>query len=307
MSAREVHDWGLREVERVFAEMTEVATDAGFSGDVAGYGEFLNNDPQFVAPDMESHQNNVRAICKEIDSHIPSFFNRIPRITYTVNCIPPDLSESMPPAYAQPSPADNSAPGIFWLSGIPSRCPTWFYRSLALHEAWPGHLMQIALMQENEELPKFRRSGALKYTACIEGWAMYCENLGIDMGIYMSPHDHFGRLLFEMWRSVRLVVDTGIHSLGWSRDKALKYAIEHVAIPREALEWEVDRYIALPGQALAYQPGNLKFRDLRARTEQRLGESFNIRDFHNQLISSGPVTLPILDNLVEHWLTQQAG
>ena len=135
---------------------------------------------------------------------------------------------------------------------------------------------------------------------------MYCENLGIDMGMYKTPHDHFGRLLFEMWRSVRLVVDTGIHSLGWTREEALAYAVERVAIPRQTLEGEIDRYIALPGQALAYQPGNLKFRELRHRAEQRLGEKFDIREFHDQLISSGPVTLPVLDTLVENWLGQQA-
>ena len=306
MSPEDVHELGLEEVARLSEQMATIAADAGFAGNVSAYGEFLNTDEQFVAPDTETHQRDVRAICKEIDSHIPAYFRRIPRITYTVKCISPDLSANMPPAYAQPSPADNSAPGVFWLSGIPARCPTWFYTSLALHEAWPGHLMQIALMQENESLPRFRRNGALKYTACIEGWAMYCENLGIDMGMYKTPHDHFGRLLFEMWRSVRLVVDTGIHSMGWTREEALAYAVERVAIPRQTLEGEIDRYIALPGQALAYQPGNLKFRELRHRAEQRLGEKFDIREFHDQLISSGPVTLPVLDTLVENWLGQQA-
>ncbi|MDJ0653336.1 MAG: DUF885 domain-containing protein [Xanthomonadales bacterium] len=303
--ADEIHQLGLDEVERVHADIESVATEAGFNGDVAAYQQYVTQDPAFVSPDPATHLQAVQVICKEIDLLVPSFFSQVPRITYGVRLIPEALSDSMPPAYAQPSPADNSAPGVFWLSGIPAKCPTWFYRSLALHEAWPGHLMQIALMQEQMDLPKFRRNGALKYTACIEGWAMYCESLGTEMGIYQSPHDHFGRLLGEMWRAVRLVVDTGIHARNWSRQKALQYAVERVAIPVETLEAEIDRYIALPGQALAYQPGNLKFRELRRRAESRLGDQFDVRQFHNQLISCGPVTLPILDQLMEHWMATQ--
>ena len=304
-TADEIHELGLREVDRVAGEMEAVAAEAGFAGRVGEYQQFVTNDDSFTAPDVATHLQDVQAICKEIDLQIPAFFDEVPRITYGVRLIPEAISESMPPAYAQPSPADNSAPGIFWLSGIPAKCPTWFYRSLALHEAWPGHLMQIALMQEQASLPKFRRNGALKYTACIEGWAMYCESLGTEMGIYKTPHDHFGRLLGEMWRSVRLVVDTGIHARGWSRDEALAYAVERVAIPRDTLEAEIDRYIALPGQALAYQPGNLKFRELRQRAEKWLGDRFDIRRFHNQLIACGPVTLPVLDDLIEGWLKRQ--
>lgn len=304
-TAEDIHQLGLEEVERLSVELEGVAADAGFAGRLAQYQDFMTTDPGFIAKDVDAHLNEVLAICKEIDLQIPAFFSRVPRITYGVKCIPEKLSETMPPAYAQPSPADNSAPGVFWLSGLPEKCPRWFYRSLALHEAWPGHLMQIALMQEREDLPKFRRNGALKYTACIEGWAMYCETLGNEMGIYKTPHDQFGRLLGEMWRSVRLVVDTGIHTKNWSRDKALDYMGARVAIPKPTVEAEIDRYIALPGQALAYQPGNLKFRELRARAEQRLGDRFDIRHFHNQLLATGPVTLPILDDAIEHWLAQQ--
>ncbi|MEO1034287.1 MAG: DUF885 domain-containing protein [Pseudomonadota bacterium] len=305
MSADEVHALGLSEVERVSEEISSVAKEAGFDGRPDEYSEFLTNDEQFVASDLETHLNEVRSICKEIDLQVPAFFCEVPRITYGVRLIPMELSNTLPPAYAQPSPADNSAPGVFWLTSIPSKCPNWFYRSLALHEGWPGHLMQIALMQEQAGLPKFRRNGALKYTACIEGWAMYCETLGAEMEIYKTPHDHYGRLLGEIWRSVRLVVDTGIHTKGWSRDKAIQYTGDRVAIPKDTLEAEIDRYIALPGQALAYQPGNLKFRELRKRAEDRLQDRFDIRQFHNQLIATGPVTLPILDDLIEHWIGQQ--
>ena len=305
MSADDVHELGLREVERVSGEIASIAAEAGFADRVADYREYLTSDDRFVTADLDQHVSEVRAICKEIDLQVPSFFSEVPRITYGVQLIPDELSNTLPPAYAQPSPADNSAPGIFWLTSIPSKCPNWFYRSLALHEGWPGHLMQIALMQEQTGLPKFRRNGALKYTACIEGWAMYCESLGSEMDIYKTPHDHYGRLLGEIWRSVRLVVDTGIHTRGWTRDEAIKYTGDRVAIPKDTLEAEIDRYIALPGQALAYQPGNLKFRELRARAERRLQDRFDIRRFHNQLIRSGPVTLPILDDLIEDWIEQQ--
>lgn len=305
MSADEVHELGLSEVERVSDEISAVAAQAGFADRVADYRHYLTNDAAFVTDDLQDHLNEVRSICKEIDLQVPAFFSEVPRSTYGVRLIPMELSGTLPPAYAQPSPADNSAPGVFWLTSIPSKCPKWFYRSLALHEGWPGHLMQIALMQEQAELPKFRRNGALKYTACIEGWAMYCESLGSEMDIYKSPHDHYGRLLGEMWRSVRLVVDTGIHTRGWTREQAIKYTGDLVAIPPETLEAEIDRYIALPGQALAYQPGNLKFRELRQRAERRLQDRFDIRKFHNQLISSGPVTLPILDDLIEDWISRR--
>lgn len=305
MTADDAHELGLQEVDRVSEEIDGIADQAGFSNRADEYREFLTANDAFVTHDLDTHLNEVRSICKEIDLQVPAFFSEVPRITYGVRLIPAELSNTLPPAYAQPSPADNSAPGVFWLTSIPSKCPNWFYRSLALHEGWPGHLMQIALMQEQTALPKFRRNGALKYTACIEGWAMYCETLGTEMDIYKTPHDHYGRLLGEIWRSVRLVVDTGIHTRGWTRDQAIKYTGDRVAIPKDTLEAEIDRYIALPGQALAYQPGNLKFRELRTRAEKRLQDHFDIREFHNQLIASGPVTLPILDDLTEAWIVQQ--
>ena len=305
LTALEVHELGLGEVARVQGEIDTLAADAGFGGDSSAYRRYLSSERAFIAPDPETHLARVRALCKRIDAHLPAYFGKLPRITYGVECIPPGLSASMPPAYAQPSPADHSAPGIFWLNGNTEKCPTYLYPSLALHEAWPGHLMQIALMQEQKQLPKFRRHGSLKYTACIEGWAMYCEQLGIPMGLYATPHEHFGRLNMELWRSVRLVVDTGIHILGWTRDQAISYMADRVCLPLPAVASEIDRYVALPGQALAYQPGNLKFRELRARAERALGDRFDLRSFHDALIAAGPVTLTVLDELVSHWLEQQ--
>jgi len=305
VTAEQVHQLGLSEVARLKAEIEEVAAAAGYAGQTAAYRTFLATDKSFLANSKEELLERMQVMCKHIDSLIPAYFGRLPRITYGVKSIPEGLAAGLPPAYAQPSPADNSSPGIFWLTSLPEKCPNYMYPGLALHEAWPGHLMQIALMQELDHLPKFRRNGALKYTACIEGWAMYCERLGTPMGLYPTPHENFGRLNMEMLRAARLVLDTGIHAYGWTRDRAIDYFSEHVSVPMEMITSEVDRYIALPGQALAYQPGNLKIRELRERCEHALGDDFDIRKFHDALIAAGPVTLGVLDDLMTDWLASQ--
>ncbi|MCA3254882.1 MAG: DUF885 domain-containing protein, partial [Alphaproteobacteria bacterium] len=184
------------------------------------------------------------------------------------------------------------------------RCPSYMHLPIALHEAWPGHLMHIAMLQEAAGLPDFRRHSAVRYTVAIEGWALYCETLGIEMGLYDSPDQHFGRLQMEMWRAVRLVVDTGLHWLRWPRAKALAYFTDRVAIPADTAAQEIDRYIAMPAQALAYQIGNLKMRELRARAEAALGPRFSVRDFHAALIGGGAATLPVLDMIVDDWIAR---
>jgi uncharacterized protein (DUF885 family) len=226
-------------------------------------------------------------------------------MTYGIESMPESVAERMPLAYAQPNPGDRSAPGIFWITSLPEKCPSTIHVPTALHEAWPGHLMHIALMQEAEHLPAFRRHGAIRYPACIEGWAIYCENLGLDMGLYEAPHQHYGRLEMEIWRALRLVVDTGIHWRGWSREQAVDTMARSMAMARPGIEAEVDRYICWPGQALAYQVGNLEYRRLRRSAEERLGEDFTIREFHDTLLSAGAVSLPVLRDLVEEWLTRQ--
>jgi uncharacterized protein (DUF885 family) len=178
---------------------------------------------------------------------------------------------------------------------------------LALHEAWPGHLMHLALMQELDHLPDFRRYGAMGYSACLEGWALYCERMGEEMGFYDTPDKLYGRLEMEMWRALRLVVDTGIHAMGWSREAAIDLMLQHMAMPRVTIEAEVDRYIGMPGQALAYQIGNRKFCDLRERAEARLRNRFDRRAFHDALMACGPVTLDVLDECVESWIEQRLG
>jgi uncharacterized protein (DUF885 family) len=301
----EVHALGLAEVARLEREIEAVAGDAGYAGNVSGYRAFLASDPQFVAPSRDALRESIEALCKRVDRRIPEFFGLIPRITYGVQSIPDAVSARMPPAYAQPSPADGTSAGIFWISGLPSKAPSYLHPALVVHEAWPGHLMHLALLNEQTALPAFRRYGAVKYTACVEGWALYCEMLGVEMGTYTTPHEHYGRLEMQMWRAVRLVVDTGIHWYGWSREQAVAYMAERLSLSRETIEGEVDRYAALPAQALGYQIGGLKVGELRQRAEAQLGARFKHRDFHAAVMSAGAVTLPVLDDLVSDWLQRQ--
>jgi uncharacterized protein (DUF885 family) len=301
-----IHQLGLAEVARLEVEIASVAAQAGYANHLVGYRHFLASDAQFIAPSAEALREQMEVVSKRIDGLLPGFIGRLPRITYGVQTIPAAVSERMPPAYAQPNPADRSAGGIYWVSSLPHKCPSYLHVPLALHEGWPGHLMHMALMQEMTSLPAFRRANFNKYSACLEGWALYCETLGIEMGLYHTPHQHYGRLDMEMWRACRLVVDTGIHLKGWSRTQAIEYMLARLSLSRSTIEAEVDRYIAMPAQALAYQIGNLKFRELRSRAQARLGERFDVRAYHDQLMAAGPVTLPLLEELVDHWLDQQA-
>lgn len=301
LSPEEIHELGLSEVDRIERAMQDVAAEAGYPGDLPGYRRFLASE-RFVAPSKEALREQLEVLCKRIDGRIPTYFGRIPRITYGVESIPEAAAEQLPPAYAQPSPADRSSAGLFWITSLPERCPASMHLPIALHEAWPGHLMHIALTQESDELPAFRRHGAIRYPACVEGWAIYCESLGVDMGLYATPHQHYGRLDMEMWRALRLVVDTGIHWFSWSRERAVETMAERMALPRPTIEAEVDRYVCWPGQALAYQIGNLEFRGLRALAESRLGARFALRAFHDELLSAGPASLPVLRDLVELWV-----
>lgn len=300
LASEEIHALGLKEVERIEAEMAAVA-----DCDLDSFRERLRTDEQQFAESGEALRGQIEILSKRIDGRIPEFFGHLPRMTYGIRSIPEAIAEKMPPAYAQPNPADAGAAGIHWVTSIPGKCPRYMHIPLALHEAWPGHLMHLALIQEMEHLPSFRRYGALRYSACLEGWALYSERLGEEMGLYDSPESRYGRLEMEMWRAVRLVVDTGIHALGWSRERAIRYFETYMAMPCSTIEGEIDRYIGWPGQALAYQLGNLKFHEIRRRTETALGDDFRIRDFHDALMRTGPVTLPVLDQLMQGWTADQ--
>ena len=301
----DIHRLGIDEVARLELEIAQVAADAGFAGDVDGYRRFLAEDAQFAVGSKEELRASLESLCKRVDLKIPAFFKRIPRITYGVELMPEAIAASMPAGYAQPSPGDGSTAGVFWANSLVSKCRSYMHVPLVVHEAWPGHLMHIALMQEQKSLPAFRRHGAMKYTACVEGWALYCESLAIEMGLYETPHQHYGRLEMEMWRAVRLVVDTGIHAYGWGRDQAIDYMSARLTLDRASIEGEVDRYAALPGQALAYQIGNLKMRALRKRAEDVLGARFSHRTFHEAVMTAGGVTLQILEDVIEDWLARE--
>lgn len=300
-----IHALGLAEVERITGEMLAVAADAGCEGDLAEFRRRLQTDNSQVAESGEALREQIEILSKRIDARIPEFFGRVPRTTYGVQSIPEAIAEKMPPAYAQPNPADGSMSGVHWITSVPGKCPRYMHLPLALHEAWPGHLMHLALIQEMDQLPDFRRFGGMRYSACLEGWALYCEHLGEEMGFYDTPEKRYGRLEMEIWRAVRLVVDTGIHAKGWSREQAIAYFQANMAMSLDTITAEVDRYIGLPGQALAYQIGNLKFREIRARAEAALGDRFRIRDFHDALMAAGSVTLPVLEALIEDWTARQ--
>lgn len=301
----QIHELGLAEVARVELEIERVAADAGFAGDVAGYRRFLLTDPQFVAPDADTLRMQLEVLCKRVDAKIPAFFRRIPRITYGVETIPAAASASLPSAYALPASPGGTAAGMIYVNGLPGKCPAYLHPALVVHEAWPGHLMHIGLMAELDHLPAFRRYGASKHTACVEGWALYCEQLGLELGVYQTAHHHYGRYEMEMWRACRLVVDTGIHLHGWSREQSIDYMATRLTLGRDTIAAEVDRYAALPGQALAYQIGGLKFRELRARAENALGDDFDLRAFHEAVMTVGGVTLPVLEDVVDAWIAEQ--
>lgn len=302
----EIHDLGHAEVARLEGELAAVAAEAGYAGDLPRYRQWLASDAR-VETSAEALRERVEALCKRIDGRIPEFFGRIPRITYGVASMPAAVAERMPPAYAQPNPADRTAPGVYWVTSLPARYPPHLLVPITLHEAWPGHLMHIALMQEADGLPAFRRHGALRHLVCLEGWALYCEQLGMNMGLYRTPHQHYGRLESELWRAVRLVVDTGIHWYNWTRAQAIEYMASRLALPLATIEAEVDRYIGWPGQALMYQLGNLEFRALRERAARRLGDRFDLRRFHDAVMAAGALTLPVLRDVMDAWVDEQAG
>jgi uncharacterized protein (DUF885 family) len=306
MVADEIHALGLAEVSRIDAAMAALAGESGFGDDLPGYRHFLTTDPQFIAADSDALRERVEILCKRIDAKIPAYFSRIPRITYGVDVAPAAMSASLPPAYAQPAPSGGASAGIFWVNGLVEKCPTYILPAMAVHEAWPGHLMHIGMMAELDDLPAFRRNGAVKYTACVEGWALYCEQLGIELGVYATPHEHFGRLEMEMWRACRLVVDTGIHAFDWPRARAIAFLTDHLSLSPETIAAEVDRYIALPGQALAYHIGGLRVRAMRERAEKALSSRFSLRTFHETVMTAGPATLPVLDDIVDAWIAEAA-
>jgi uncharacterized protein (DUF885 family) len=304
LTPEEIHKIGLSEVARISAEMNAVIKETGFQGDFPAFLVFLRTDPRFYAKTPEELLSRASRIAKRIDGKLPSLFKTLPRLPYTVEPVPADIA----PKYTSGryvGPAQGSTqPGIYWVNTymLESR-PLYNLEALTLHEAVPGHHLQISLSRELGDLPNFRRFSYISSFG--EGWGLYCEWLGIEAGIYQDPYANFGRLTYEMWRACRLVVDTGIHSMGWTRQQAIEYLATRTALPLHEVETEVDRYISWPGQALAYKLGELKIKELRKRAEVAFGTRFDVREFHDVVLGSGAVPLSVLESNVDRWIDSQ--
>ncbi|MBP1986824.1 DUF885 domain-containing protein [Halolamina salifodinae] len=298
----DVHQTGLEEVERIREEMLEVIDDAGFEGNFDEFVEFLRNDPQFYPDSEEELLGEAKAVAKDVDGRLPSLFtlDAMPTRPYGVEPVPEDIAPSYTSGRYVSNPTESDS-GTFWLNtyGLDSR-PLYALPALFLHEAVPGHHHQIAHTTENEKVSEFRRDNLVN--AYIEGWALYAERLGLELDVYETPYEQFGRLSNEMWRACRLVVDTGIHTKGWSPEKAREFMAENTALSMHNVRTEVDRYVAWPGQSLAYKMGEIKVRDLRREAEDELGAQFDVRAFHETFLESGPVPLPTLAANVREWI-----
>lgn len=304
LTPNEIHDIGLREVERIRGEMQGVIQEVGFDGDIAAFNAFLRSDPQFYYDSPEALLEGYQAVSKRLDPGLVKLFGNLPRAPYGVRPIPDEEAPDTTTAYYMRPAADGSRPGWYYVNLYkPEVRPKFEMEVLSVHESVPGHHLQIALAQELTGLPEFRRNGG--FTAFIEGWGLYSERLGYDMGLYTDPYSRYGQLVYDMWRAVRLVVDTGIHYFGWSRQKAIDYFISNAAKSEADIINEIDRYIGWPGQALAYKIGQMKMLELRANAETALGERFDIRSFHDHMLGAGGLPLDILEVRMGDWLTQQ--
>ncbi|MBN8430234.1 DUF885 domain-containing protein [Microbulbifer salipaludis] len=306
LSPEEIHRIGLEEVRRIRGEMDRIIQKTGFDGDFKAFTEFLRNDPQFYYDNKEDLLKDYRDIAKRIDGELPALFGTLPRLPYGVKPIPGYSEKSQTTAYYQPGSMEAGRAGVFFANtyNLKSR-PKWEMEALTVHEAMPGHHLQIALAQEQGDIHPLRRNKF--YTGFVEGWGLYSESLGYDLGLYTDPYNEFGALTYDMWRAVRLVVDTGMHQLGWSRDEAIQYFVNNSAKPEHDIVVEIDRYLVWPGQALAYKVGQLKIKEIRARAEQALGNNFDIRQFHDALLGAGALPLNVLESRMNDWIESQGG
>ncbi|MCK0128564.1 DUF885 domain-containing protein [Erythrobacter sp. F6033] len=303
MTPDEVHNLGLSEVARIRSEMVEVATEAGFDTREA-FIEHLRTDPQYYMTDEQEYLEYTQALAKKIDGFMPKLFGRLPRQPYTVLPIPAANAAGNTTAYYEPGSLETGQAGIYRLNLTElDQRPLWELPALGVHEAVPGHHHQIALQQELDIHP-LRANGTF-FTAFVEGWGLYSERLGIEMGLYDTPAKQMGRLSYEMWRATRLVVDTGLHSKGWSKQQAVDYMLDNTALSPANIDAEVNRYMTWPGQALAYKIGELKIRELRARAEEELGADFDLRAFHDTVLENGAVPLSVLEEYVNTWIHHQ--
>jgi len=297
----QVHELGLSEVKRIRGEMEKVKDQTGFKGTFAEFLNYLRTDSKFYFKDSDDLLRYARARAKQIDPLLIKLFRTFPRLPYGVNPVPSEIAVSMPSGYADAPAPDGSRPGYFYVNTYkPESRPIYDLTALILHEAIPGHTFQSGIAIELKDIPKFRRYGG--YSAYAEGWALYSESLGNELGLYDDPYVHFGALSNEMWRAVRLVVDTGMHYKHWTRKQAIDYFLENVATTEYSATSEIDRYISWPGQALAYKIGELKIKELRQRAEKELGRKFDIRAFHDAILLQGPLPLTVLESQVNEWI-----
>jgi uncharacterized protein (DUF885 family) len=299
-----VHATGLSEVARIRDEMEAIVRELGFQGSFAEFLAFLRSDPQFYARTPEEILRYAAWITREIDGRMPDYFGRIPRAPYTVTPVPASLAPNYTAGRYNPGPIGGA--GEYWVNtySLENR-PLYALPALTLHEAAPGHHTQGALARELEGVPAFRRN--FYPHAFGEGWGLYAEYLGVEMGVYHTPYERFGRLTYEMWRAARLVVDTGMHAFGWTRERALEFLTSNTALSEHEIRTEVDRYIAWPGQALAYKTGELKIKALREHAQSSLGGKFDLRAFHDAVLGQGGVTLPVLEKQVEAYIARTQG
>ena len=301
MTPDDIHRLGLEEVLRIRGEMQQIIDQVEFEGSFQDFLVFLRTDPQFYYDNPEDLHEAYLATCKRIDPELVNLFGVLPRMPYGVKPIPDSIAPDTTTAYYSRPAADGSRAGIYWVNLYrPEVRPKYEIEVLSVHEAMPGHHLQIALQQELGNMPNFRRF--LGFTAFVEGWGLYSERLGYDLGLYKDPYSRFGQLTYDMWRAVRLVVDTGMHYKGWTRQQAIDFFKDNAAKAEHDIVNEIDRYIGNPGQALAYKIGQLKMLTLRERAERQLGENFDIRAFHDELLGAGALPLDLLEHRMDAWL-----
>ena len=300
----EIHRIGLDEVKRIRGEMMDIIEEVGFEGSFQEFLEHLRTDPQFYFDNPDDLYQEYLATSKRIDPELVKLFGKLPRMPYGVKPIPDAIAPDTTTAYYSRPAADGSRAGIYWVNLYkPEVRPKYEIEVLSVHEAMPGHHLQIALQQELGDLPMFRRF--MGFTAFVEGWGLYSERLGYDLGLYKDPYSRFGQLTYDMWRAVRLVVDTGMHYKGWTRQQAIDFFKDNAAKTEHDIVNEIDRYILWPGQALAYKIGQLKMLQLRERAERELGDRFDIRAFHDELLGAGALPLDLLEQRMDRWMAAQ--
>ncbi len=302
MTPEEIHQLGLSEVKRILGEMDRVRQQVGFNGDLHAFFKYLETDPKFYFTQGADLIQGYRDLKVRIDAALPKLFSVFPKADYEIREVEAYRAQSAAGAYYQGASADGSRPGIFYVNTYNLKAqPKFGMETLSLHEASPGHHFQGSIQQELTGLPKFRRFGG-DYTAYVEGWALYSESLGKELGMFTDPYQWFGRLNDEQLRAMRLVVDTGLHALGWSREQAIEYMLDNSTLAETDVVSEVERYIAWPGQALGYKVGDLRIQGLRHKAEQELGDKFDLKDFHREVLSDGAVPMQVLEAKVDRWV-----